>query len=366
MRALACYLAFGFGGSAFAQSAPTPAPTGAPAAPRSGDQLSRVDQTAAQALEEVLAARMDVTRLNGRIDTRKREIEALALRVTALEAANGTTTTTTTAPTPTNTNPPTDPATPPTSGTVADRLEQVERHQGVIREILFGIDSRDPVQVGEALRRWQTTQSGLEAYVLQLHADTAALKAGVERAEADIADLKRGRRFTLGIEVQSDLGTPVEGVRAGMVNTGGVGLSIGQGFGRPDEVGVAGDIVLSTGVGYAGLVSWSVGGRASILIPKGFEVGGEVRVGQLVHGFTERATDGGYGIDTRVTPALYLGFRPDAAPVALYGTVGYGGGPAWSLVGNDRKLGRSSAVVLGGGIAVRFPIVRKSGSTTAQ
>lgn len=340
MRNLICLLALTVGGTAFAQSQPTPTPVARPVINGTQDADARRLIEASARADEALVAASEALR---RLDSAERRLRALER------------TTTTTAPAPAPSAPaPSAPANGSVDGVNAE-ITALKLRLGVLTSALIGGKTDGETDAEYAARA--------AAAIVALSDPGLAERVGtieqiVYDHERAIQELRRGRRATIGIEVQSDLGTPVEGVRSGMVNTGGVAFSLGQGFGRPDEIGAAVDVVGSTGVGYGGLVAWSIGGRAALLVPNGFEVGSEVRVGQLMHGFARRVTDGGQGVDTRVTPALYVGFRPEALPIALSATVGYGGGPTWSATGDTAKYGRSSAVVAGLGLAWR-PGVRK-------
>lgn len=332
-----------FGGTAFAQSAPTPAPHGAPAANRTGDRLQRVDETSAEALYEITRVRTELVAQAAELDARKREYRLLAARVTALEAEDRTTQDPPASPPsePTTSTTPTVPPTAPSTGTLDERIEQVERWQGVLREILFGLDHANATEVGEALQRWGRTQSGLEAFVLEINGDIATIKRDTKKIELR---LDRGFRAFVGVGGSADFGPRTAGVRAGVVSQGGINASLGHGF--AGDLPTALDLLVAVEVGYA-TTSWSTGARASATVPgTPVELGGQVTVGQLSHGFAQATATGAYGIETRVTPAVYAGVRTDAGPTVGL-TVGRGFGPSWTAVEDDVKVGTSSGTTIG-------------------
>jgi hypothetical protein len=179
MRNLICLLALMVGGTAFAQS--QPAPAGRPAQP-SGTPTA--EQDLAEARQRADETRLEVVRIAASLDRRRREIRELTTRVVALEAANGTTTTTPTNASTTTVPAPTDPAPPPNSGTIADRLAEIERRQTELGSILFDLDAHDPSVMAAAVGRWHRDGAGIEAYVVRLGLDIATIKSRLDTLEA--------------------------------------------------------------------------------------------------------------------------------------------------------------------------------------
>lgn len=189
MRAFICFLAFGFGGTAFAQSTPTSAPHGAPAANRAGDRLDRVDQVASEALFRAQEALTRLSIAEAEIDALQRSAR---MRTGTPAPAPAPTAPTTTSTSPTPTTPPVVPPTPEglTDGQFA--LAQIRELKmelgGLIVPILAGFDEGAGDRLLLALA--DAGPTGLLGRVDQIETDVAALKTWKEWAEPIILEVE--------------------------------------------------------------------------------------------------------------------------------------------------------------------------------
>lgn len=324
------------GGTAFAQSQPAP-PAGPPQVDNAiVDRLTAAESDAASALRQAREA--------------LRRLDAAEAEITELRSRRPTRV----APAPTSPAPASPAPVPANSAddrldAVGTDIETLTRRIGALTAAVIGAkrDDETSAQYSErvALALTRLSDPGLTAKVEKIETDVATL-TGIVREHG--AKIERGFRATVGIEGVLDAGTPIEGVRPGFLSQGGLALALGHGF--TGKVQPAVDLVAGTGVGMASTY-WYVGGRGTLAVPSTpVEVGSQVTVGQYAHGFRLSETTGASGVETRVTPALYVGVRKDTGPTFGF-TVGRGAGPSWTTAGESTKVGTLSGVTatFGGG-----------------